>query len=239
MKVLHHKFTGLQEIVLLTEDDGSLSLYIDGYHQFNSNFEKVYHTCLYSLPALYPKKLKKVLVLGGGDGLGPRNLLHFPSIKRIDLVDFDEGIIDLAKSHPDMIKITENSMNNKKVKIYAEDAKKYISQFNLFTKYDLIITDFPDPTSAELWTLFSKPFFKKLKTWLSKDGVLAIQASDKGVKSKKILKNVGESFSHVHGYECDKSIECFFIMAMDKKSGKQREIPIQEKGVINKKRGAM
>src|SRR5882757_8672629 len=82
-------------------DDGSFALIINGDLQFDSRDERVYHEAL-ALPALAIASKRnqapiRALIIGGGDGLIARELFKSSSIEKIDLVDYDQNIVDLAR----------------------------------------------------------------------------------------------------------------------------------------------
>ena len=171
-----YKQSPYQRIAFFNESDGSYSLTLDDYWQFNSNCEHIYHECLFSLPCLFPNNLEKVLILGGGDGLGARELLNYKTIQNIDLVDLDPEIIKFARTNIIMTNLNKGSLNNKKVNITTTDAKKWLGKPPT-KKYDIIVVDFPDPTTDDLWSLYSADIYKQIASRLSPDGVVSIQSS--------------------------------------------------------------
>ncbi len=84
---------------------GSVAMTINGGLQFDSRYEYRYHQALFLLPALCldVNKENNILVLGGGDGLGVRELLRLNHITSIDVVDISQFMITLAKYHPKML----------------------------------------------------------------------------------------------------------------------------------------
>ena len=55
------------------------------------------------------------LILGGGDGLALREVLKYPSVKKVTLVDLDPEITNLAKNNPYLTTLNKNSLNHKKL----------------------------------------------------------------------------------------------------------------------------
>jgi len=213
--LIFYRQSPYQKISFFTEGDGSYSLTLDDYWQFNSRSEHIYHECLFALPALFPEKLKKVLILGGGDGLGVRELLRYKSIHKIDLVDLDPDMVNLAKLNPHMRKLNESSMTDPRVNITIADAKDWLSH-PVSQKYDLIIVDFPDPTSKELWDLYTIKVYKQLVSRLEDGGVIAIQGSTYNTNSyRKIFDRLNKVFPFILGYHtATPSIFCgFFILS--------------------------
>lgn len=213
-KLLYYKQSPYQRIAFFTEADGSLSLTLDDYWQFNSRCEHIYHECLFTMPGLLPNKLEHVLILGGGDGLGVRELLKFDSVKSIDLVDLDPEMIKFAKTNIFMKNLNKNSMNNSKLNTITTDAKKWLAQ-PVTKKYDLIIVDFPDPTSDLLWTLYTKKIYTQIASRLSNRGVVAIQSSTYNTKTFELIYDkLDKVFPFILGYHTGaSSVFCGFFLA--------------------------
>ena len=75
----------------MTRSRAGFQLFLQGHLQFSSADEYRYHEALVH-PALMLQALpKRVLVMGGGDGLALREILKYPSIEKIVLVDLDPG----------------------------------------------------------------------------------------------------------------------------------------------------
>jgi spermidine synthase len=211
--LLYFKQSPYQRIAFFTEADGSYSLTLDDFWQFNSNVEHIYHECLFTMPGMFPKKLENVLVLGGGDGLGARELLKFPSIKTIEVVDLDPEIVKFAKENIFMKNLNKDSFNNSKVKITTTDAKKWLAQTTP-QKYDLIIIDFPDPTSDELWDLYTVKLYKQVAARLDIQGTVAIQSSTYNTKAfELIFDRLDKVFPYILGYHTGaSSVFCGFFL---------------------------
>jgi len=75
-------------------------LYINGNVQFSSVDEAVYHEQLvHPVMSLVPDH-RRVLILGGGDGLALREVLKYPDVESVHLVDLDPGMVELASTDP-------------------------------------------------------------------------------------------------------------------------------------------
>jgi len=177
-------------------------LWLNGYMQFISGLpEKEYHYKLYAVPVkLYFEQNrelpKSVLILGGGDGLGARELLKFKDIPEITLVDIDKTITDLAKNHPILKKLNRGALLSKRVKVINADAVKFLK--NTSSQYDIIIVDFPDPDYDLMETnefvrkninpLYTCRTYKLIAKHLKDGGILSIQASGSPIVFNR-LKN--------------------------------------------------
>lgn len=211
--LLYYKQSPFQNILFFSEADGSYSLTLDNYLQFNSASEHIYHELLFTLPALFPKKLEKILILGGGDGLGTRELLKFPTVKSIEVVDIDPDMIDFAKNNFFMKWLNQDSFNHPLVKIYIEDAKKWLAKPITHT-YDLIIVDFPDPNTPMLWELYSSEITKQISSRLNQHGVVCLQSSRYNSRLyRKIFNQLDAAYQYIIGYHNQSLVEmCGFFL---------------------------
>lgn len=172
--VMLSKQTEYQNIVV-TRWNKDVRLFINGNLQFSSRDEHRYHEPLVHIPMAVSKYHEKVLILGGGDGMAVRELLKYPDIQSIEVVDLDPAITDLAKNHPAFKRINGNALSDKKVKISNSDAFKYIENSSDF--YNVIIIDLPDPSNESLGKLYSKEFYSLVKKRLAADGVVVTQST--------------------------------------------------------------
>ena len=107
--------TPFQHIVLTKNRSGNLRCYINGHLQFNEADEQIYHENLVH-PAMHlAKSREKVLILGGGDGLALREVLKYPEVRAVTLVDLDPMMTELATSDPDLVRMNGNSMTDPRV----------------------------------------------------------------------------------------------------------------------------
>jgi len=109
-RVVESVTTPFQHIVLTESASGNLRCYINGHLQFNQQDEHVYHENLVHPAMQLHGKARSVLILGGGDGLALREVLKYPGVQRVVLVDLDEGMTKLASSHPKLLELNRGSM---------------------------------------------------------------------------------------------------------------------------------
>lgn len=224
--LLFYKESPYQRIAFFTEKDGTLSLTLNDFWQFNSGCEHIYHECLFTAPGLFPDNLEHALVLGGGDGLGARELLKYKSIKSIDLIDLDPEMIKFAKDNVFMQNLNKNSFKNSKVDITVTDAKKWLAQ-PVTKKYDLIIVDFPDPTTDELWDLYTVKLYKQIAKRLTPRGVVAVQSSTYNTRTFELIYDrLDKVFPFLLGYHTGASrVFCGFFLCSFTPIKMQRPLP--------------
>ncbi|MFA5242259.1 MAG: polyamine aminopropyltransferase [Sulfuricella sp.] len=167
--------TTLYQRIVLTRWKDDIRLFLNGNLQFSSRDEYRYHEALVH-PALQAiKQPRQVLVLGGGDGLAVREILKYPGVEHITLVDLDPHMTDLFKRLPMLRALNQDALLSPKVSIVNADGFQWLDQSNDF--YDFIVVDFPDPTNFMLGKLYTNTFYRLLEKHLSQHGLAVIQAT--------------------------------------------------------------
>ncbi len=119
--IRHHTQSAFQDIVV-TGEGQRFSLYLNGHLQFDSEDEYIYHELLVH-PALMAlgRPPRRVLVLGGGDGLAVREVLRWPGVEQVLLVDLDPAVTALAREYPPLVALNGGALNDPRVQL-AEPA---------------------------------------------------------------------------------------------------------------------
>ena len=149
-----------------------LRLYLNGDLQFSSVDEYRYHEALVH-PAMDGPR-ENVLVLGGGDGLAVREILRYPDVETVTLVDLDGAVTDLAQGFDDLVALNEDAMNDPRVTVVNEDAFTWLRQQT--GTWDSIIVDMPDPDATETAKLYSVEFYGLATTHLNATGRMVVQS---------------------------------------------------------------
>ncbi|SFZ85080.1 polyamine aminopropyltransferase [Tenacibaculum maritimum] len=172
-KIVYTEQTKYQKIVLTKWKEWH-SLYINGNQQLSSFDEFMYHEPMVHIPMQLAGATKNILVLGGGDGCLAREVLKYPNVEKITLVDLDERMIDLGKNHEVLKELNQNAMNNSKLKIVIQDAFNFLEEVK--ERYDVIFVDLPDPNNVDLNKLYTKEFYSLCNLKLQETGILITQA---------------------------------------------------------------
>ena len=172
--IVHAESTPYQRIVVTRWRD-DLRLFLNGNLQFSSHDEYRYHEALVhpglaSLPAA-----RRVLVLGGGDGLAVREILKYPQVEQVTLVDLDAGMTDLFSSAPTLVALNQGALKSPKVKVINADALSWLEDSR--EHFDFIVVDFPDPANFALGKLYTSAFYRLLEKRLSANGLIVIQST--------------------------------------------------------------
>ena len=172
--VIYARSTKYQRLVVTRWRD-DIRLFIDGNIQFSSIDEYRYHEALvHPVMGLAPSP-RQVLLLGGGDGLAVREILKHRTVQRVDLVDLDPEMTRIFSTLPLLIKLNGGSLSDARVKIFNEDAQKFMERSE--RRYDAIIIDLPDPNNEGLGKLYSRSFYRLVARSLTATGVMVTQAT--------------------------------------------------------------
>ena len=173
-EIVHTETTPYQRIVITRWKD-DLRLHLNNNLQFSSRDEYRYHEALVhpglsTLPAA-----RRILVLGGGDGLAVREILKYPQVESVTLVDLDPAMTKLFSSAPPLRKLNADALNSPKVTVINADALQWLeSNDELF---DFVVIDFPDPSNFAIGKLYSAAFYRLLDKHLSEGALAVIQST--------------------------------------------------------------
>jgi spermidine synthase len=160
--------------ILVTNNAAGFQLFLNGNLQFSSSDEYRYHEALVH-PALSMVVPRRVLILGGGDGLALREVLKYREVEHVTLVDLDPKMTSLSESFRPLGVLNGHSFRDKRVRVVNEDAFIWIERER--DRFDAAIIDFPDPSSFALGKLYTTRFYRLLRTRLSPDAAISVQAT--------------------------------------------------------------
>ncbi len=168
------KDTRYQRIVLTSWKD-DLRLYLNGHLQFASRDEYRYHEALVHPGLSASAAHGRVLVLGGGDGLAVREILKYPDVKQITLVDLDEGMTQLFRTHPRLTELNAKSLTDPRVTVVNADAFTWLDTHP--QQFDFVVIDFPDPSNYHVGKLYTSAFYRLVKQHLAPGAFLVVQST--------------------------------------------------------------
>jgi len=173
-EIVYARSSPYQRIVI-TRGRAGFQLFLNGNLQFSSTDEYRYHEALVHPAMMLANAPRRVLVLGGGDGLALREILKHPSVESITLVDLDPDMTKLSQRFPPLAELNQHSFDNPRVHVVNADAMIWLEQDK--NLYDAAIVDFPDPNNFALGKLYTTRFYSLLKQHLSPDAAVAIQST--------------------------------------------------------------
>ncbi len=173
-EVIFARDTRYQRIVITKWKD-DLRLFLASHLQFSSRDEYRYHEALVHPGLAALPGARRVLVLGGGDGLALREILKYPAVESVTLVDLDPEMTKLFTSHPLLSKLNGRSFSERRVHVINADAFAWLDTNRDF--FDFAVVDFPDPTNYSLGKLYTTAFYRLLAKHLSRGGSFVVQST--------------------------------------------------------------
>ena len=173
--IIYTKTTSYQRIVI-TRGRAGFQLFLNGHLQFSSADEYRYHEALVH-PAVMAAggNPRRVLVMGGGDGLALREILRYPKVESITLVDLDPAMTNLSASFPPLADLNRQAFSDPRLTVINQDAMVWLEE--PVEPFDTVIIDFPDPNTFGLGKLYTTRFYKLLQARLTPDAAVAIQST--------------------------------------------------------------
>ncbi|MGI2260724.1 polyamine aminopropyltransferase [Shewanella sp. GXUN23E] len=205
-KVVFHQPTRFQQLTFTERLRGNHlkpvnALYINGRLQFSSDDEHIYHSFLVHPVLSASARQSKVLIIGGGDGLALRDVLHWQP-DSVTLMDLDEEMVRIFRGQNEampvalrqrLTSLNEDALNDPRLELITDDAFNGVDTLLMRgDKFDAIIVDLPDPSHPDLNKLYSDYFYRKLANLLSADGAIGIQSTSP-YHARKAFISIGKT----------------------------------------------
>jgi spermidine synthase len=158
-----------QKIAFYESDELGRFFTLDGVMMACEKDEYVYHEMMIHVPMSVRPDICRVLVIGGGDGGSVRELLRYPQIAAITLVEIDERVVTLCERY---FPQTSRGLRDARVSLVYADGAAFVA--NAVDAYDLIVVDSTDPIGPGEG-LFSAAFYRDCHRILASDGILVNQ----------------------------------------------------------------
>lgn len=183
-------------------------LFLNGNLQFAERDEYRYHEALvHPAMAAYGSGgggPRRVAVLGGGDGMAVREILKYPSVESVTLVELDPNMTTLFSQHEALARLNDGALKSPRVRVVNADAFSWLQQTDQM--FDVIVVDFPDPTNFSIGKLYTTSFYALLEQHLSGAGFAVIQTTSPLVARQSFwtvvttLEAVGLSTAPYHAH---------------------------------------
>ncbi|MEQ1685919.1 MAG: polyamine aminopropyltransferase [Burkholderiaceae bacterium] len=172
--VLYSETSAYQRVVVTSSGQG-VRLFLNGNLQFHSRDEYRYHEALVHPAMAAHGAPRQVLVLGGGDGMAVREVLKYPSVESVTLVELDPHMTRLFATQPLLRQINASALLSPKLRIVNADAFGWLEK-NADT-FDVIVVDFPDPTNFSIGKLYTASFYRLIDQHLNASGYAVVQTT--------------------------------------------------------------
>ena len=172
--VIYRESSAYQRIVVTAGPHG-VRLFLNGNLQFHSRDEYRYHEALVHPAMAGQGAPKNVLVLGGGDGMAVREVLKYPSVEKVTLVELDPHMTQLFSTQPMLRQLNADSLRSPKLTIVNADAFAWLEANP--GAFDVIVVDFPDPTNFAIGKLYTSSFYRLIDEHLAASGYAVVQTT--------------------------------------------------------------
>jgi spermidine synthase len=173
-EVVLARTTPYQRIVV-TAWRNDLRLFLNSHLQFSSRDEYRYHEALVHPAMAARPAARRVLILGGGDGLALREVLKYPHVEHVSLVDLDPEVTRLFTRHPELRRLNGGAFDDPRVHVENADAFPWLD--GGADRYDVAVIDFPDPSNFSVGKLYTTAFYRRLLHRLAPDGLFVVQST--------------------------------------------------------------
>jgi spermidine synthase len=172
--IVYAESTPYQRIVVTRWRD-DLRLFLNNNLQFSSQDEYRYHEALVHPALAALPGARRVLVLGGGDGMAVREVLKYPGVDAVTLVDLDPAMTELFATAPPLVALNGGALKDPRVRVVNADALQWLEENREY--FDFIVVDFPDPANFALGKLYTSAFYRLLEKRLSARGLIVVQST--------------------------------------------------------------
>nr|WP_053982721.1 polyamine aminopropyltransferase [Niameybacter massiliensis] len=168
---LHSEKSPFQQIDFFESDTFGRFFTLDGLMMVTQKDEFIYHDMITHIPMAVNPSIKRVLIIGGGDGGTAREILRYNHIEKVDMVEIDERVVRLCQQY--LPQTACQLDQDPRLTLYFEDGLKFVQEAN-DEIYDLILVDSTDPIGPGEG-LFTYDFYNNCKRVLSDAGILINQ----------------------------------------------------------------
>lgn len=167
---LYEVRTNFQHLLIFKNRSFGRVLVLDGVIQTTEADEFIYHEMMVHVPVLAHGGVRRVLIIGGGDGAMLREVLRHRAIQQVVQVEIDQSVIDLCRQY--LPNHSKGAFEDPRAHIVIDDGLHFLQQTH--QRFDVILTDSTDPDGpAE--KLFSQQYYAACKGCLTPGGVMVTQ----------------------------------------------------------------
>ncbi len=134
---------------------------------------------------------RELLLVGGGLRGLLREAARHP-LETIRYIEFDPLMIETARRH--VPEATVSALGDPRVKVMSGDGRLYVKTTK--EKYDVILVDVPDPTTAALNRYYTVEFFEESRELLRPGGIFIVGASSAGDMRSRAVANRNATIFH-------------------------------------------
>jgi len=154
--------------IVVTESAGQYNFFENGLLLFSTeNTISSEETVHYAM--IQHEKPETILLVSGGVSGTLREILKYDPI-RVDYVELDPEIIRVSKEY-----VESEFLSDPRVRVHNIDGRLFVKSAR--EKYDVVVVDLPDPSTAQLNRFYTKEFASEVEGILNEGGVFSTSLS--------------------------------------------------------------
>ncbi len=168
-EVIYREQTELQDLMIFENKQFGRVMSLDGAIQTTEKDEFIYHEMFVHVPMLAHGRVRRALIIGGGDGGAARQFMKYQNIE-VTMVDIDRSVVELSKKY--MPSVSGGAFDDPRLELVIADGCKYVKGAK--QRWDVIIIDSTDPHGPGE-VLYSEEFYRDCKSCLTAGGIIITQ----------------------------------------------------------------
>jgi len=171
---------------------------LDGHFMTSERDEFFYHENLVHVAAMAHPAPVSALIVGGGDGGSAEELLKYPTMKAVTLVEIDLAVVDIARKY--FGEIHRGAFNDPRLKLNVEDGLAFVAATT--ETYDLIVLDLTDPGGPSE-SLYDANFYRACAARLNPTGAMTLHVGSPVAhpgRIRAVMANLRATFAVVVPY---------------------------------------
>lgn len=168
-RTLHVETTPYQSLAVLETEEFGKMLVLDGMVQTTERDEFVYHEMIAHVAMQTHPHPRRVAVIGGGDGGAVREVLKYPVVESVHLIEIDRRVVEVSRAYFPTISC---GLEDPRVECFFVDGIAHIRSHS--DTYDVVIVDSTEPVGPAVG-LFDEGFYRSVHQALTVDGVMVAQ----------------------------------------------------------------
>jgi spermidine synthase len=171
---------------------------LDGHFMTSEKDEFFYHENLVHTAAISHPAPETALIVGGGDGGSAEELLKYPTMKSVTLVEIDLAVIDISRKY--LGAVHRGALSDPRLAIKVEDGLAYVRSAS--ETYDLVVLDLTDPGGPSE-PLYTSDFYRACASRLKPSGAMTLHIASPVAHPDRIrigIANLRAAFATVTPY---------------------------------------
>jgi spermidine synthase len=190
--------TDHQHLIIFHNAQFGRVMALDGVVQTTEADEFIYHEMLAHVPIFAHGGVRRVLIIGGGDGGLLREVARHAAVQEITMVEIDPSVTEMSRQH--LPNHSQGAFDDPRLRLVFDDGARFVADDP--GSYDLIIVDSTDPVGPGE-VLFERPFYANCKSRLADGGVIVTQNGVAFMQLDETVttaKSFGRLFADWHFY---------------------------------------